>query len=302
MNAPVNTDDTRLYEEHRKVYPKAVKGTYRKLKWVIMSVLLAIYYITPWIRFDRGPNAPDQAILLDLGTRRFYFFFAEIWAQEVYYFAGAMVVAALGLFLVTSMVGRAWCGYACPQTVWTDLFVHVERWIEGDRSARIRLDKGGWSLDKLRKKIAKHGIWLLISVATGGAWIFTSPMRRRCWVSCCTGPPHSAPYSSSACSPGPRICSAGSRASKCASTCARGRVSRGAARQRVPAGLLQAGAGRAARPDPQACSAGRCTAGRLHRLQGLRPSLPNRHGYPRRAATLLHPVRVMHRRLRRDHG
>lgn len=172
MNAPVNTDDTRLYEEHRKVYPKAVKGTYRKLKWVIMSVLLAIYYITPWIRFDRGPNAPDQAILLDLGTRRFYFFFAEIWAQEVYYFAGAMVVAALGLFLVTSMVGRAWCGYACPQTVWTDLFVHVERWIEGDRSARIRLDKGGWSLDKLRKKIAKHGIWLLISVATGGAWIF----------------------------------------------------------------------------------------------------------------------------------
>lgn len=87
-----------------------------------MLITLGIYYLAPWIRWDRGPYAPDQAILIDLSSRRFFFFFIEIWPQEFYYVAGLLVMAGFGLFLVTSAVGRAWCGYACPQTVWVDLF------------------------------------------------------------------------------------------------------------------------------------------------------------------------------------
>jgi cytochrome c oxidase accessory protein FixG len=133
---------------------------------------LGIYYITPWIRWDRGEFAPDQAVLVDLFHRRFYFFWIEIWPQEFYYVAGMLVMAAIGLFLVTSSVGRAWCGYTCPQTVWVDLFLVVERFVEGDRNRRIRLDKEPTSVSKLTKRVVKHGMWLLIAVATGGAWIF----------------------------------------------------------------------------------------------------------------------------------
>lgn len=111
-----------LYEKRKAVYPKAVDGFFRRLKWAIMVVTLAIYYITPWLRWDRGPYAPDQAVLIDLAHRRFYMFAIEIWPHEFYYVAGLLVMAGIGLFLVTSAVGRAWCGYACPQTVWTDLF------------------------------------------------------------------------------------------------------------------------------------------------------------------------------------
>ncbi|MEQ8319174.1 MAG: cytochrome c oxidase accessory protein CcoG [Rhodospirillales bacterium] len=169
----VNKSENRsLYQKRIKIHPKRVWGTFRKLKWWIMALTLGVYYITPWIRWDRGLGNPDQAVLIDFPHRRFYFFFIEIWPQEVYYFAGMLIMAAVGLFLVTSVVGRAWCGYACPQTVWTDLFIWVERIVEGDRAARIRLDKAPMSVSKAFKRVAKHAIWLLISVATGGAWIF----------------------------------------------------------------------------------------------------------------------------------
>ncbi len=161
-----------LYAAREPVFPKAVRGAFRNLKWVIMAVTLGIYYITPWIRWDRGPHLPDQAVLVDLANRRFYFFWIEIWPQEFYYVAGLLIMAGLGLFLITSVAGRAWCGYACPQTVWTDLYISVERWIEGDRNARMRLDKAPWSFEKIRKRVAVHTIWLLIAAATGGAWIF----------------------------------------------------------------------------------------------------------------------------------
>lgn len=136
-----------------------------------MAGTLAIYYITPWIRWDRGLNAPDQAVLLDFPGRRFYFFFIEIWPQEVYYLTGLLILAAVGLFFVTSLAGRVWCGYACPQTVWTDLYLWVERRIEGDRNARMRLDRQPLSAGKAARKVTKHGVWLLIALATGGAWI-----------------------------------------------------------------------------------------------------------------------------------
>ncbi len=161
-----------LYAPRKKIFPKRATGRFRKFKWLVMLVTLTIYYITPWLRWDRGPFAPDQAVLVDLANKRFYFLFIEIWPQEFYYVAGLLVMAGIGLFLITSTVGRAWCGYACPQTVWVDLFLVVERAIEGDRNARIKLEAAPWSPAKIAKRTGKHAIWLAIGVLTGGAWIF----------------------------------------------------------------------------------------------------------------------------------
>ncbi|RWX80771.1 cytochrome c oxidase accessory protein CcoG [Neorhizobium lilium] len=193
---PVNARRNRqpLYAARKKIFPKRAEGQFRRFKWIVMLVTLGIYYISPWIRWDRGPFAPDQAILIDLSSRRFFFFFIEIWPQEFYYVAGLLVMAGFGLFLVTSAVGRAWCGYACPQTVWVDLFLVVERAIEGDRNARMKLDAGPWTFDKLRKRVAKHAIWLVIGMATGGAWIFYFADAPTLAVSLLTGKASMAAY------------------------------------------------------------------------------------------------------------
>ncbi|MDR3473158.1 MAG: cytochrome c oxidase accessory protein CcoG [Devosia sp.] len=171
---PVNAKGRRqpLYAPRKKIFPKRASGNFRKYKWLVMAITLTIYYLGPWMRWNRGPFAPDQAILVDLASRRFYFLFIEIWPQEFYYVAGMLVMAGVGLFLVTSTIGRAWCGYTCPQTVWVDLFLVVERAIEGDRNARMKLDSAPWTADKVVKRMSKHAIWLLIGIATGGAWIF----------------------------------------------------------------------------------------------------------------------------------
>ena len=167
-----DTPPASLYAAREPVFPRRVSGRFRTLKWWIMAVTLGIYYLTPWIRWDRGPNLPDQTVLVDLAHRRFYFFWIEIWPHEFYFVAGLLIMAGLGLFLFTSALGRVWCGYTCPQTVWTDLFMLVERWIEGDRNARIRLHKAGWSPRKWRLGISKWVVWFLIALATGGAWVF----------------------------------------------------------------------------------------------------------------------------------
>lgn len=162
-----------LYAAREPVFPKRVSGKFRSLKWAIMTVALGIYYLTPLLRWDRGPELPNQAVLIDLANRRFYFFFIEIWPHEFYFIAGLLIMAGLGLFLFTSALGRVWCGYACPQTVWTDLFILVERWIEGDRNARLRLHRQKkWDLRKLRLRLTKWLSWVLIAAATGGAWVF----------------------------------------------------------------------------------------------------------------------------------
>ena len=161
-----------LYKSREPIYPKLVHGTFRKLKWAVMAVTLGIYYLVPWIRWDRGPGMPDQAVLIDMAHERFYFFFIELWPQEVYYITGLLILGALGIFLAASLFGRVWCGYTCPQTVWTDLFIAVERMIEGDRNARIRLSKENMSASKLTKRVSKHVAWILIGMATGGAWVF----------------------------------------------------------------------------------------------------------------------------------
>lgn len=167
-----DTTEQSLYKSREPIFPKCVSGRFRNLKWAIMAVTLGIYYLVPWIRWDRGPSLPDQAVLIDLAGRRFYFFWIEIWPHEFYFVAGLLIMAGLGLFLFTSALGRVWCGYACPQTVWTDLFMLVERWIEGDRNAQLRLHRQAMSLRKARLRLTKWAIWLLIGLGTGGAWVF----------------------------------------------------------------------------------------------------------------------------------
>ena len=162
---------TDLYTKGKTVHNKRIDGPFRRFKWLVMVVTLAIYYITPWIRWDRGPFAPDQAVLIDLAHRRFYMFDIEIWPHEFYFVAGMLIMAGIGLFIITSAVGRAWCGYACPQTVWTDLFQHIDRFFDGDRNARARLDKAPWTASKIARRGAKWAVYLTISFWTGGAWI-----------------------------------------------------------------------------------------------------------------------------------
>ena len=169
MSSP---ESTSLYAKREPVFPRKVKGRFRSMKWVIMIITLGIYYLTPWIRWDRGPELPDQAVLVDLANRRFFFFWIEIWPHEFYFIAGLLIMAGLGLFLFTSAMGRVWCGYACPQTVWTDLFIATERWIEGDRNARVRLWNQKMNARKFRLRVFKYAVWAVIGLATGGAWVF----------------------------------------------------------------------------------------------------------------------------------
>src|SRR5487761_2647323 len=160
-----------LYASRVQIYPKSVHGPVRRFKWAILIACLAVYYLLPWLRWHRGVNEPDQAVLLSLWSERFYFFNLELWPQDIYYLAGLLIMAAVALFLVTSLVGSVWCGFTCPQTVWTDLFMWVERLVEGDRNARMKRDAQPLSFDTAWRKTLKHAVWLAIAFWTGGAWI-----------------------------------------------------------------------------------------------------------------------------------
>ena len=161
-----------LYKPREPIHPKLVHGRFRALKWALMAVMLGIYYGVPWVRWPRPAGAPQQAVMVDFSHARFWFGPIHLWPQEIYYITGLLVIAALGLFLSNALFGRLWCGYGCPQTVWTDLFIHVERLFEGDRNARLRLDNQAMSFNKAWRKTGKHAVWLVIAAATGGAWIF----------------------------------------------------------------------------------------------------------------------------------
>src|SRR4249919_1510327 len=164
-------DDVPLYAPRRKIYPQSVHGRFRNIKWALLVVTLAIYYLLPFVRWDRGPNAPSQAVLIDFPNRRFYFFFIEIWPQEFYYLTGLLILAAMALFLMNAVAGRLWCGYLCPQTVWTDLFQAIERWTEGDRREHLQRDRQPWTIDRIARAGTKHFLWLMIAWWTGGAWV-----------------------------------------------------------------------------------------------------------------------------------
>ncbi|MBS9476758.1 cytochrome c oxidase accessory protein CcoG [Ancylobacter radicis] len=163
--------DGPLYESRRKIYPIAVHGTFRRIKWTLLIITLGIYYLLPFVRWDRGPNAPSQAVLVDLANGRFYFFFIEIWPQEIYYVTGLLILAALVLFLMNAVAGRLWCGYLCPQTVWTDLFQVIERMVEGDPRQRREKLKTASRAQRAFEAAAKHFLWIMVAWWTGGAWV-----------------------------------------------------------------------------------------------------------------------------------
>ncbi|HSD71091.1 MAG TPA: 4Fe-4S binding protein, partial [Woeseiaceae bacterium] len=146
MNDPTVAADQygKLYRSEDKIYPREIKGRFATLRRISMFVLLGIFYVGPWIRWDGR-----QAVLFDLPARKFYIFGLTLWPQDFIYLALLLIIAAISLFFFTALAGRLWCGFACPQTVWTEVFIWIERWIEGDRPKRMKLDAAPWSAGKI---------------------------------------------------------------------------------------------------------------------------------------------------------
>ncbi|MDS4028087.1 MAG: cytochrome c oxidase accessory protein CcoG [Candidatus Contendobacter sp.] len=162
----MSEDNIQLYQKRIPIYPRSVKGRFRNLKTGIMALAYIVYFLLPWLRWDR-PNAPDQAVLYDLPGRHFYVFGLTIQVQDIFWLAGVLIIFAILLFFVTGLAGRVWCGYFCFQTLWTDLYMMIEHWVQGERPARMRLDKGPWNREKLIKRGGTYGLWLLVALWTG---------------------------------------------------------------------------------------------------------------------------------------
>lgn len=163
-----------LADVRSKIYPRSVSGLFARWRIVMVCLTQLVFYGLPWLQWNGR-----QAVLFDLDARKFYLFDAVLWPQDVIYLAVLLVLSALALFLFTAVVGRLFCGYACPQTVYTEIFMWVERRIEGDRAARIRLDEQAWNLRKLRLKAAKHTIWIVLALWTGFTFIgYFAPIRQ----------------------------------------------------------------------------------------------------------------------------
>ncbi|NDD75523.1 MAG: cytochrome c oxidase accessory protein CcoG [Gammaproteobacteria bacterium] len=164
--------ETSYYEAHRKVYPRDINGRFANLRKIAAWVLLGIFYGLPWLRWHGR-----QAILFDLPARQFHIFSLTLWPQDFIFLTWLLVIAALSLFFFTAVAGRLWCGYACPQTVWTEVFIWMERITEGDRSRRMKLDAAPWSGDKLARKGAKQFLWVAFSLLTGFTFVgFFTPI------------------------------------------------------------------------------------------------------------------------------
>ncbi len=158
--------EQQLYAIREKIQPRAVHGVFNNWRIALVLITQAVYYGLPWLQWDNR-----QAVLFDLAARKFYIFGLVFWPQDFIYLTGILVLSALALFLFTAVAGRLWCGYACPQTVYTEVFMWVEDWIEGDHLARKKLDKSAWNATKIRKRGLKHFIWLLIALWTGFTFV-----------------------------------------------------------------------------------------------------------------------------------
>ena len=165
-NHPQEPQYVSLYEDTDKVYTRRIRGFYQRLRRNIAAPLLLGFLLLPWLRIDDRP-----AVLLDLGAQKFHILWMTFWPQDGLLLTWLLMIAALGLFAVTSMVGRVWCGFSCPQTIWTQMFIWVEDKCEGDRNKRIKLDARAWDADKLARKAAKHALWLAISLLTGVTFV-----------------------------------------------------------------------------------------------------------------------------------
>ena len=162
-----------LYAAHQKIYPRTVQGLFARWRWGFVVLTQLLFYGLPWLEWGQR-----QAVLFDLGSRRFYIFSLVLYPQDFIYLTGLLIISALSLFLFTAVAGRLWCGYACPQTVYSELFMWIERKIEGDRVARMRLDEGEFSLEKLVKKWYKHLVWMGLSIWTGFTFVgYFTPIR-----------------------------------------------------------------------------------------------------------------------------
>ncbi len=160
------------YVSERKVYPRDVSGPLNRLRVAAVFWLLGMYYVFPWLRWDGR-----QAVLFDLPARKFHVFAMTFWPQDFTFLAMLLIILALVLFFVTALAGRLWCGYACPQTVWTEVFLWMERWTEGDRARRMKLDAGPWTLEKIWRKAGKHFLWLVFALWTGFTFVgFFTPI------------------------------------------------------------------------------------------------------------------------------
>ncbi|MGL4576815.1 MAG: cytochrome c oxidase accessory protein CcoG [Burkholderiaceae bacterium] len=162
-----------LYEARQKIYPRSVTGWFHTWRWLLVWATQLVFYGLPWLTWNDRP-----AVLFDLEARRFYIFNLVLYPQDFIYLTGLLIISALSLFLFTAVAGRLWCGYACPQTVYTEIFMWVEQKIEGDRLARQRLDASGWNLDKVWRKASKHFVWIVIGLWTGFTFVgYFTPIR-----------------------------------------------------------------------------------------------------------------------------
>ena len=155
-----------MYAAREKVYPREIKGRFQTLRKLAVFVLLGLYYLLPWMNWDAR-----QAVLFDLPARKFYVFGLVFWPQDFFYLALLLIIAALSLFFFTALAGRLWCGYACPQTVWTEVFIWMEQLAEGNRNQRMKLDKAPWTADKIRRKAFKHTMWIVFALWTGFTFV-----------------------------------------------------------------------------------------------------------------------------------
>jgi cytochrome c oxidase accessory protein FixG len=164
-SAPKSTEQS-LYEKREKIYPREVHGRFAILRTLSVVVLLGLFFILPWLQMGGR-----QVILFDLPARKFHVFWLTFWPQDFLLLAFLLLLAAFSLFFFTALAGRLWCGYACPQTVWTEVYLWIERKVEGSRIKQMRLDKADWSLNKIIRKLIKHFIWLLIAGATAVTYV-----------------------------------------------------------------------------------------------------------------------------------
>ena len=164
--APPREAVIKMYAAREEIYPREAKGRYATLRWACVWLTQIVFYGLPWLNWNGR-----QAVLFDLGARKFYIFGVVLWPQDFIYLAALLIVCAYALFLVTAVAGRVWCGFACPQTVYTEIFMWIERRIEGARSARIRLDRQPWNADKVLRKTAKHAAWFGVALWTGFSFV-----------------------------------------------------------------------------------------------------------------------------------
>ena len=161
-----------LYAAQPKVYPREIDGRFARLRLAAVFMLLGLFYLVPWLRWDGR-----QAVLFDLPARKFYVFGLTFWPQDFFWLTCLLVIAAISLFFFTALAGRLWCGYACPQTVWTEVFLWIERFCEGRRNQRIKLDSGPWTRDKILRKSSKQFLWITLSLWTGFTFVgFFTPI------------------------------------------------------------------------------------------------------------------------------